>query len=179
MVDIALLQSVSYIAGALGVCVAAFYNVMTLRVQQANMKSTLETRQAQLIMNIAQSTWSKEALDGEYECNKIKLENVDDIKKLLEDKDQYVAWRMYASKYEAIGVLVRNGLVDVNLVSQYISGNVISFWERYGKAIGEMRSENNWARLMVELEYLYGRIVEYGGEHPELGIASPIHFDDK
>ena len=31
MVDIALLQSVSYIAGALGVCVAALYYVMMLR----------------------------------------------------------------------------------------------------------------------------------------------------
>jgi hypothetical protein len=31
MVDLALLQSVSYIAGALGVCVAASYYVMTLR----------------------------------------------------------------------------------------------------------------------------------------------------
>jgi hypothetical protein len=31
MVDLALLQSVSYIAGALGVCVAAFYYVLNLR----------------------------------------------------------------------------------------------------------------------------------------------------
>ena len=35
MVDLALLQSVSYIAGALGVCVAASYYVMNLRSTRA------------------------------------------------------------------------------------------------------------------------------------------------
>lgn len=46
MVDLLTLQSVSYVAAAVGVCVAAAYYVMNLRVQQSNMKSTLETRQA-------------------------------------------------------------------------------------------------------------------------------------
>jgi hypothetical protein len=43
MVDIALLQSVSYIAGAFGVCVAAIFYVLNLRISQRNMKQTLET----------------------------------------------------------------------------------------------------------------------------------------
>ncbi len=68
MVDLALLQSVSYIAGALGVCVAAVYYVMNLRMSQKNQElslktqelaykaqeQTLETRQAQLFMQIFQ-----------------------------------------------------------------------------------------------------------------------------
>ncbi|MCX6654156.1 MAG: hypothetical protein NTY03_03435 [Candidatus Bathyarchaeota archaeon] len=33
MVDLALLQSVSYIAGAIGVCVAAFYYALNIREQ--------------------------------------------------------------------------------------------------------------------------------------------------
>jgi flagellar biogenesis protein FliO len=48
MVDLALLQSISYMAGALGVCVAAIYYVMKLRTKQTNLKTTLETRQMQL-----------------------------------------------------------------------------------------------------------------------------------
>jgi hypothetical protein len=51
---------VSYIAGALGVCVAAFYYVMTLRVQQANMKNTLQTRQADILQRHAQINTSQE-----------------------------------------------------------------------------------------------------------------------
>jgi hypothetical protein len=52
LVDLALLQSVSYIAGALGVCVAAAYYVYNMRTNQKTMKTTLETRQAQLLMQI-------------------------------------------------------------------------------------------------------------------------------
>jgi hypothetical protein len=60
MVDLALLQSVSYIAGASGVCVAAIFYVLNLRISQKNQElmlqsqeqsakaqqQTLETRQA-------------------------------------------------------------------------------------------------------------------------------------
>ena len=38
MVDIALLQSISYTAGALGVCIAAFYYVMNLQMARRKMK---------------------------------------------------------------------------------------------------------------------------------------------
>ncbi len=65
MVDLTLLQSVSYIAGALGVCVAAAYYVLNLREVRLNRiasnlttpssyqsQSDLETRHAKLFMDI-------------------------------------------------------------------------------------------------------------------------------
>ncbi|MCX6654296.1 MAG: hypothetical protein NTY03_04145, partial [Candidatus Bathyarchaeota archaeon] len=65
MVDLALLQSISYMAGALGVCVAAIFYVLNLRISQKNQEinqrnqelslknqqQTLETRQAQMFLN--------------------------------------------------------------------------------------------------------------------------------
>ena len=91
MVDLALLQSVSYIAGALGVCVAAVYYVMNLRITQKNQElslkaleqsakaqelnlktqelalktqqQNLETRQAQLFMQILLVNQSKEMVE--------------------------------------------------------------------------------------------------------------------
>ena len=44
MVDLALLQSVSYIAGALGVCVAAVYYVLNLRETTKNRRISYTTR---------------------------------------------------------------------------------------------------------------------------------------
>jgi hypothetical protein len=52
MVDLALLQSISYIAGALGVCVAAIYYALVLSEQRRNMKLTLDIRRAQLLLPI-------------------------------------------------------------------------------------------------------------------------------
>ncbi|MGD0804125.1 MAG: hypothetical protein ABSA11_08650 [Candidatus Bathyarchaeia archaeon] len=48
MVDLVVLQSASYAATTIGVCVAAFYYVMTLRSQQNNMKATLRASSASL-----------------------------------------------------------------------------------------------------------------------------------
>jgi hypothetical protein len=42
MVNLALLQSASYIAGALGVCVAAIFYVLNLRISQRNQELTLK-----------------------------------------------------------------------------------------------------------------------------------------
>ncbi len=42
MVDLALLQSVSYIAGSLGVCVAAIFYVLNLRISQKNQEISEE-----------------------------------------------------------------------------------------------------------------------------------------
>jgi hypothetical protein len=52
MIDLALLQSISYIAGALGVCIAAIFYGLNLRISQRNMKQTLETRRIGLIDSI-------------------------------------------------------------------------------------------------------------------------------
>lgn len=52
MVDLALLQSISYIVGALGVCIAAIFYVLKLRISQRNMKQTLETRRIGLTDSI-------------------------------------------------------------------------------------------------------------------------------
>jgi len=55
MVDLALLQSVSYISRALGVCVGAFYYAMVLRATERNKKIQLST-------NIAERLGTKDFL---------------------------------------------------------------------------------------------------------------------
>ena len=60
MVDITLLQQVSYIAGALGVCIAAIFYVLNLRISQRNMRLTLETRRLSLIESIASHVTNEE-----------------------------------------------------------------------------------------------------------------------
>jgi hypothetical protein len=61
LVDLIVLQSVSYVAAAIGVFVAAVYYVMTLRTTQRNMRMTLETRKLQIITNTAQNLLNEAA----------------------------------------------------------------------------------------------------------------------
>jgi len=60
MVDI---QTVGVLITAASVTVAAIYYMFTLRINQKNVKTTLETRQAQLFMGIYDKFSSKEFSD--------------------------------------------------------------------------------------------------------------------
>jgi hypothetical protein len=67
LVDLAEIQAAYYMVAATGVLVAAIYYVYNMRISQKNsmlalkaQEQTLETRQAQLLMNIFQTYSSKE-----------------------------------------------------------------------------------------------------------------------
>jgi hypothetical protein len=55
LVDLAMLQGISYVAAAIGVCIAAIYYVPNLRTVQRNMRITLST-------NLMQSMLSEESM---------------------------------------------------------------------------------------------------------------------
>ena len=194
MVDLTLLQSVSYIAGALGVCVAAAYYVINLRISQRNQEisqknqelmlrsqeqstkaqqQSLETRQAQLFMQIYQSFMSSELLESEHHLYDIEFKSAEDYHKLLKDKERYKAFIFYGSWLEGLGILVKNNLIDIHLIAELTSAAVNWYWEKYHDGVMDCRTKLNWPRFYIEVEYLYNRLNEYGKAHPELGIASP------
>ena len=171
MVDLALLQSVSYIAGALGVCVAAIYYVMTLRSQQINMKANLETRQAQLLMGIHQILVKPEMMAAGLKLQSIEMKNVNDWNQLCKDEEKYKAWTLWAAFYQGIGTLVKEKMIDVGLPAQMYGGNLLWFWEKYRDMNMDCREKLSWPGWGVETEFLYNSILEYGRLHPELGLS--------
>jgi hypothetical protein len=169
MVDLALLQSVSYIAGALGVCVAAFYYVMTLRVQQANMKSTLETRQAQLLMAVYDKLTEPLCIDMWTKIVKSDYSDFPDFKrKYLEDPDMLNALYIMAMRFEGFGLLVRENLLDIRHVALLFGGVTRKYFEKIQPVLGEIREEQDYTRFMDQTEYLYTQLMAYLKLHPEL-----------
>jgi hypothetical protein len=173
MVDLALLQTVSYIAGAIGVCVAAIYYILNLRVQQTNMKNTLETRQAQLFMNLYQHTYSADFGESMAVVLNKGVKDYADYVAMMEDPQRvkpYVVWGMWL---EGQGVLVREGLISVRMVSELVGGMILMWWNVYSPYILRYRQEGHNPRHFIEGEYLCKRVAEYCIEHPELEIAVP------
>ena len=137
MVDLALLQSVSYIAGALGVCIAAIFYVLNLRISQRNQEltlkaqqQTLETRQAQLFMPIYSafySEWWHKAITCFMEA---KFDGYDDYMAKYgpqANPDEHVLHGRVESYLEGIGVLVKRGLIDPSFVDDLMSSAVTIF----------------------------------------------------
>jgi hypothetical protein len=178
LVDLALLQSVSYIAGALGVCVAAFYYVLNLRISQRNSKlalkaqeQTLETRQAQLLMSIFQNYSSKEfQTDMEEMAHVWKWNDYDDfmLKYGMENVKENGKHATVFQIYEGTGVFVKRGLVNPELVYDLMRESVIVIWEKYSPIIESWRTRFSAPQIYLGFEFLYHEMKKVRDErgHP-------------
>ena len=137
------------------------------------LKNANKTRQVQLFMNLY-STYASPETQGRFrDLFTIEMNGLADWNKLTEDHEQFKSWGFFASYYEGMGVLVRDGFVDIELMVKLISGNAIWFWEKYRDGIYVLRESLNWPRFCIEVEYLYNLIMEYREKNPELVIDSP------
>ena len=168
MVDLTLLQSVSYIAGALGVCVAAIFYVLNLRISQKNQElslksqqQNLETRQAQLFMPIYSTFYSNEFLKAFYEIMTWSYDNYDDyVAKYgyTANPDAAILHAKVNMYLEGIGVLVKRELIDPSLVDDLMSSIVVGYWEKYRPYVYDYRVRRDLHQMSEYVEYLYNQI---------------------
>jgi hypothetical protein len=149
MVD---LQAIGLAVTATSVVVGIIYYIFTAR-------TTLQTRQAQLFMQVY-SKWqekefnlSKQLVLQEYRCV-----GIEDYEEVLKDKEKAANFRVVSTALEGLGVLVKRGLVDVGIVDDMMSGDVIGFWEKYGGAVKEFRVRLGYPQALEWTEYLYNEV---------------------
>jgi len=169
MIDQLTFQTISMVLTGLTLSVAAIYYMFTLRYTRMNMKNTLETRQAQLFMQMY-GRWSEETFhDAATDIRSTSWVDFHDFKSMiLEDPKKYKSLGTMIRFYEGIGVLVKEGLIDMRFVSLLMAGDIRQFWEEIGPIIGPWRKEWNYPRLVSETEYLSNSLIKYMDEHPEL-----------
>jgi hypothetical protein len=167
MVDLSLLQSVSYIAGAFGVCVAAFYYVMTLRVQQNNMKANLETRQAQFMNQISEGLTSVENTESLIKISEIEWTDWDDFERRWGSTGQNpaIAVMRYSvlGKFENLGWLLERGLLDPEWAYSQFHFWATPTWLRFKPWVMMMRERYNSPTIFIGFEYLGSRFLEIEG----------------
>jgi len=76
----------------------------------------------------------------------------------------------WLSLWEAMGILVREGLLNIRLMALSSTGDIMITWEKYEDVVYELRRMYEWPRYSIELEYLYQEIKKYAEAHPELQI---------
>ncbi len=60
---------------------------------------------------------------------------------------KFNTWVTY---YEGLGVLVKEGLIDIKLVAQTMAGSTRMFWEKIKPYAAELRARTNYPRYMSE-----------------------------
>ena len=174
MVDLSLLQSVSYIAGALGVCIAAIFYVLNLRISQRNMKQMLETRQAQFYTQIYSHLTSEDSQRRWVDAMNMEWRDYDDYeRKYGSDEHPEMYARRSSALYElsGVGYLLKKGLIDRDTAYSLTETQGLMLWRKFESIVREQRVRYNTPEQYADLEFLAAETVK---ELERRGLSSIV-----
>jgi hypothetical protein len=160
MLDI---QTIGVLVTAASVSVAAIYYIMTLRVQQANMKQTLETRQAQFMMQLNESMTNVEVYKNWIELMNMEWADLDDFERKwgtggnpeAASKRFSIWWR-----YGFLGQLLKRDLVDREWLYDAFSTLVLQQWFKWEPIIIRVRKIFNNPQWNADFEYVAKEMIK-------------------
>jgi hypothetical protein len=163
MVDLALLQSVSYIAGALGVCVAAIFYVLNLRISQRNQRLTLETRQAQFYTQLYHQLTGEDSQRRWADVMNMEWKDYDEYeRKYGSDEHPEMYAKRSSALYElsGVGYLLRKGVIDRDTAYSLAEVQGLWLWRKFEPIVREQRVRYNTPEQYADLEYLAAETVK-------------------
>jgi len=161
------IQTISIVLACASISIAALYYSFTLRYTRMNLKNTLETRQAQLFMQIYTPFASKELQHCYRDAMLMQWENYEDWRRKYYDQDSGSGREAYESSlaishyFEGIGMLVQQGLLDISFVESLMASHVIRLWTKMEPVVMERRKNIMRFGVFEHLEYLYRELLEY------------------
>jgi len=160
MVDLALLQSISYMAGALGVCVAAIYYML-------NMRLSIKAREMQICREFASDYTSEHGMTRYGTMMTMEWNDYEDFmnKYGRSHPDLYGKWISQFFSFEMWGLLLERRIIDPELI-YYLGGyGAIRSWDKYKDVIQGFR-DNYWGPdFMLKSEYLVNLMVKIKMKH--------------
>ena len=154
MVEASLVNYAELAILAVGVVIA----LIQLNNISRTRKTELETRQAQLLMQIY-DRWNEK--DWWYNVSLVfrqEWKNYDDfIKKYGPETnlDNYSSMLSVNAFFEGIGVLVKEKLIDIRLVDNLMAATILRYWEKIEPYIKVHRERRENPRIWQYIEYLY------------------------
>jgi hypothetical protein len=189
MVDLAEIQTISYLVNIIGVSSLAVAVVIGVRsylnsnkraeeakqIEQETRNRELQTKQAQLLLPLWLQ-WKEPEMQKAYsDFSSWEWKDYDDFMTKYGPKTNPDAWfkrGMLGNFFEGLGVFVKRGLIDVELIDDLMSGYVIGHWRKMEPIYREYRRIQKSPMTGENVEYLYNEVYKiYSKEHPELASA--------
>jgi len=188
MVALETLQTLLTFVTLISVPVGVFYHIMTLRNTRRNQQLQLETRQAQLLMNLYETYSSPDFRSQLNTIWYLEWSDYDDFWEKYGGENNpeiWSAWQSIAGFWNGIGILVKRGLADIGMIDELLGNILVGIWpmmepiiigyrEQVEGSIQERRAEGiNTVRthkVYEGFEYLFNEHQRYVREHPELQI---------
>ena len=163
MVDLVLLQTVSYIAGATSVCLGVVYFILNMRASQRNMKQTLETRKLSFVTSITNQLLSESGQRTYGELMNMDWSSYDDFEKKYGSDynlDNYAKRMSIWNIYNTLGMLVREKLIEPELLYSIHNVSVCLMWSLFKDVIAENRRRYGGRDNFSDFEFLNNEILK-------------------
>ena len=135
---------------------AAFYYIMTLRVQQENIKETIKNRRGTFSSNARAFSCSEAWVNAYLEISKIQWTDYDDFqRKYGWEVDTELTTKRFVvlARYDMMGWQYRTGLIDLNEIGAWNGYNLVWTWLKFKPIIEEGRRRSNPKNTYSDLEY--------------------------
>jgi hypothetical protein len=150
-------EQVLYVIPVLALAASISYYAMVLRNQN-------KTRQTQFFLQFYSRLTDKAFYD---EFIRVRDQKWGDYEDYVE-KYGYGP-TLFGLFIEGVGLLVKRGEIDVELVDDLMSSLVIGFWRSHGPVMLEMRKRRGLPQISEYTEFLYNEIMKVASkQHPEL-----------
>jgi len=134
----------------IGIIVSILYYTMTLR-------NSNKTRQAQLFMNLYEVYRGMDFRRRWYSTSSWEWSDHDDF--LLKygpdtNVEAFSTFNSILGFFEGVGMLVRRGYVELDLVEDLLDIPADVIWEKFKDIVYASRQKRNWPQLFANYEYL-------------------------
>jgi hypothetical protein len=153
VVDILLLQTLSIAIASASIVVAVVYYILQIQHQR-------KMRQTDQVMKLQTAFSTKEMVEAMLKYFSTEYKDYDDFVEkygspIAEGQVQAV-FAMIGMFFEGMGILLKNKLVDINLVTQFFT--VEMFWLKMKPLVEGMRKQTNTPGIYEWFEYLYNEV---------------------
>jgi hypothetical protein len=146
-------QTIGVFVTAASVTVAAIYYTITLRITQRNMKQTLETRQAQFMMQLNESMTNVEVMKNHIELMNMEWTDLDDFSKKWGTGSNIDAAAKRLNTWQRfgfIGDLLKRNLFDREWLYEQFGSMIILQWYKFESIIRQTRTRALIHMLIVD-----------------------------
>ena len=165
MVEQVTFQTVFQFLQTVGILVGVFYYVMTIRANQRNQELTLraqeqavETRQAQLYMQLFMRITSEEFMKRSTDLLRWEYDGYEDFNERYfgsPDSSLTAKWVSLMWHIDGLGYMMAQGLIEPEMVYNFGGGaGQLRHWEKWEPVIMEMRRERGDPEFLKWFEHL-------------------------
>jgi hypothetical protein len=167
MIDI---QTILNYLALISIPVGVAYHIMTLNNTRRNQELQLETRQAQVFLQMY-NRYNEEIKDlsiPEVLQDKVGISVEEFVDLFNNDETFHRTIRAISSMSEGLGVLVKEDLLSIRYVALMWAGTTRMYWDVMEPILPGLAEHWNYPRLWSETAYLCRELIKYMEENPEL-----------